>query len=149
MRNNARQGYGWTHTQQRQCVCLSLCWLTGVKEDHGLEADKLLPLQLEFSHPGCGGYEHVEDFRKALDAAALFPATQIQPLLFPLRDSKVPRITGRRIVERMQSKSSIGVNVTRSHGGPLVQPLLQQNCIKKNFFFFLQLIFLLIVQKIR
>lgn len=46
--------------------------LTGVKEDHGLEADVLLPLQLELSHPRRGGYQHIKDLGEALHAAPLF-----------------------------------------------------------------------------
>lgn len=52
--------------------------LTGVKEDHGLEADVLLPLQLELSHSGRGGYQHVEDLGEALHAAALLSARETQ-----------------------------------------------------------------------
>lgn len=50
--------------------------LTGVKEDHGLEADVLLPLELELSHSGRGSYQHIKDLHKALDAAPLFSAIQ-------------------------------------------------------------------------
>lgn len=45
--------------------------LTGVEKDHGLEADVLLPLQLELSHSGRGGYEHIKDLGEALHAAPL------------------------------------------------------------------------------
>lgn len=50
--------------------------LTGVKEDHGLEADIFLPLQLELSQSGCGSYQHVKDLSEALDTAPLLPATK-------------------------------------------------------------------------
>ena len=53
-----------------------MCSLTGVEEDHGLEADVLLPLQLELSHSGRGSDEHIEDLGEALDAAPLFSAVQ-------------------------------------------------------------------------
>lgn len=52
----------WTHTRV----------LTGVKEDHGLEADVLLPLQLELSHSWCGGYQHIKDLQEALHTAPFF-----------------------------------------------------------------------------
>lgn len=49
--------------------------LTGVKEDHGLEADVLLPLQLELSDSGRGSDQHVEDLHEALDTTAFLSAT--------------------------------------------------------------------------
>ena len=50
--------------------------LTGVKEDHGLEADVLPPSQFELSHPGCGSDQHVKDLHEALHAAPLFSVEQ-------------------------------------------------------------------------
>lgn len=52
--------------------------LTGVEEDHGLEADVLLPLQLELSHSGRGGYQHIEDLGEALHAAPLLSGVRHQ-----------------------------------------------------------------------
>ena len=49
----------------------SVCSLTGVEEDHGLEADVLLSLQLELSYSGRGGDQHIKDLHEALDTAAL------------------------------------------------------------------------------
>lgn len=64
------------------CVCAhadtQTCSLTGVEEDHGLEADVLLPLEFELSHPGRGSYQHIKDLHEALDAAPLISATQTQ-----------------------------------------------------------------------
>lgn len=51
------------------------CSLTGVKEDHGLETNVLLPLQIELSDSGRGSDQHVEDLHEALDTTALLSAT--------------------------------------------------------------------------
>lgn len=59
-----------THTHTNVCI------LTGVEEDHSLEADVLLPLELELSHSGRGSYQHIKDLHEALDAAPLFSAIQ-------------------------------------------------------------------------
>lgn len=74
----SRTGASHTHAHTSECMYAHTQTrsLTGVKEDHGLEADVLLSLQLELSHPGCGGYEHIKDLHEALDTAPLFSAEQ-------------------------------------------------------------------------
>ena len=54
-----------------RCVLYLNKTLTGVEEDHGFEADELLPLQFELSHSGRGGQQHVEDLHETLHTGAL------------------------------------------------------------------------------
>lgn len=50
--------------------------LTGVEEDHGLQADVLLPLELQLAEARGGCQQHVEDLHDALHALALLPESR-------------------------------------------------------------------------
>lgn len=98
--------------------------LTGIEEDHGLEADVLLPRQLELSHSGRGGDQHVKDLHEALDAAALLPATHkhthipLQTLVFMQNDS------GQSIYQNQSKKSKEKV---RKPGENLIRAILNNH----------------------
>lgn len=47
--------------------------LTGVEEDHGLQADVLLSLQLQLAEPRGGCQQHVENLHDALHTLSLLP----------------------------------------------------------------------------
>lgn len=53
-------------------LCASVT-LTGVEEDHGLQADVLLSLQLQLTEPRGGCQQHVENLHDALHTLSLLP----------------------------------------------------------------------------
>lgn len=71
---------GFTKKQKHTLPCrpTAACpnhqlWLTGVEQDHGLQAHVLLPLKLELTEPRGRRQQHVEDLHDALHTLTLLP----------------------------------------------------------------------------